>query len=275
MILQLAGLTRFALTVIGGTGVAGIIFGFAFRDIAERFFASMLLSIRRPFHTDDFVLIDGLEGIVQQMNTRSTVLMTRDGNHVQIPDATVFKNTIVNMSSSRNTRGSFDMSVGSDHSIKNAQRITVEVLEAHDAILAEPAPMVLVETLHASSITLRAYYGYDMHRFSPLKLRSALVRHTLRALEAEGISAPDDAREVILPQGVPLVERTDDASDDTRSDVAAESEPESAHKRRHVIAEDGVVEHADEGGLASEEHDLRRQARAARSPEGGAKLLDD
>ncbi|MEL6422013.1 MAG: mechanosensitive ion channel family protein, partial [Pseudomonadota bacterium] len=280
IILQLAGLTRFALTVVGGTGVAGIIFGFAFRDIAENFLASVLLSIRRPFEKDDFVVIDGHEGLVQQMNTRSTVLMTVDGNHVQIPNATVFKNVIVNRTSSRNSRGEFAMSIGYDHSIAEAQKVVVDVLEAHTAILVDPGPMVLVDDLGSSSITLRAYYWFDMQRYSPIKLRSALVRQTLRALEDVGITAPDDAREVIFPDGVPLIDRrreekspsgTRDAPVTSADNARANGLPSDGAT---TIEQDRVHASDDEGGLESDTADLRRQAAAARTPEGGANLLD-
>ncbi|MEO1719617.1 MAG: mechanosensitive ion channel family protein, partial [Pseudomonadota bacterium] len=49
LVLQVAGLTRLALTILGGTGIIGLVVGFAFRDIAENFLASVLLSIRQPF----------------------------------------------------------------------------------------------------------------------------------------------------------------------------------------------------------------------------------
>ena len=84
-ILQVAGLTRLALTVLGGTGLAGIIIGFAFRDIAENFLASLLLSVRNPFRGGDLVEVAGQTGIVLNLNTRSTILLTLDGSHVQIP----------------------------------------------------------------------------------------------------------------------------------------------------------------------------------------------
>ena len=98
-VLQAAGLTRLALTILGGTGLAGIIVGFAFRDIAENFLASILLSVRNPFRTGDLIEVAGHTGIVQNLNTRSSVLLTLDGNHVQIPNATVYKSTIKNYSS--------------------------------------------------------------------------------------------------------------------------------------------------------------------------------
>ena len=105
--LRVAGLTQLALTVLGGTGLIGIIIGFAFRDIAENFLASLLLSMRNPFNGGDLIEVAGYTGIVQNLNTRSTVLLTLDGNHVQIPNATVYKSTIKNYSSIPSRRAEF------------------------------------------------------------------------------------------------------------------------------------------------------------------------
>ncbi|MEY8838523.1 BON domain-containing protein, partial [Cribrihabitans sp. XS_ASV171] len=48
IVMQAAGLTQIAFSLIGGAGIIGIIVGFAFRDIAENFLASLLLSLRQP-----------------------------------------------------------------------------------------------------------------------------------------------------------------------------------------------------------------------------------
>ncbi|HCS51920.1 MAG TPA: mechanosensitive ion channel protein MscS, partial [Planctomycetaceae bacterium] len=91
LVLKVSGLTRLAVTVLGGTGLLGLILGFAFRDIAENFLSSILISIQRPFAGGDLIQVAGFKGFVQSVNTRSTLLMTIEGNHVQIPNATIYK----------------------------------------------------------------------------------------------------------------------------------------------------------------------------------------
>ena len=96
IVLRVSGLTQLALTIVGGTGLVGLAVGIAFRDITENFLASIFLSIQRPFETADLVEIVGITGYVQQMNIRTTVLLTLDGNLVQVPNAAVYKSTIQN-----------------------------------------------------------------------------------------------------------------------------------------------------------------------------------
>ncbi|WP_300030689.1 mechanosensitive ion channel family protein [uncultured Roseobacter sp.] len=208
IVLQVAGLTQLAVSLIGGAGVIGIVIGFAFRDIAENFLSSLILSVRRPFQRGDFIEVAGIMGTVKSMSTRSTLLSSVEGNEIHIPNATVFKNVIENYTSSPNRRGEFLVGIGYDAAVPKAQEIIMECLAGHKAVLADPEPMVLVDELGASTINMRTYYWFDGHVISAVKLKSALLRAVKTALTNAGISMPDEAREVIFPEGVRVLDHT-------------------------------------------------------------------
>lgn len=269
LVLQIAGLTHLALTLLGGTGIMGIVMGFAFRDIAENFLASVLLSVRQPFRPDDLIEVAGQTGIVQRMNTRCTVLMTMDGNHVQIPNATIFKNTIVNYTANPNRRGDYVVGIGYDDSARQAQELVARLLEDHQAVLDSPEPMVLVESLGASTVNLRIYYWFDATRYSPPKLKSSLQRLTKRTLTDAQITMPDEAREIVFPQGVPVT------MSPTTTTVPTDPVPNRTETPIVAMAREGTepVSMAAEGELHSETEDVRKQARACPNPEEGVDLL--
>lgn len=205
IVLQIAGLTGLAVSLLGGAGIIGIVLGFAFRDIAENFLASLFLSLRRPFQQGDVIAVADHEGVVQTMNTRSTILLTIDGNHVQIPNATVFKSTIVNYTAAPARRVTAEVGIGYDASIADVQEVLAAVLRAHEAVLDDPPPMVLVDALGAATVNLKAHFWIDGRTLSPRRVRSSALRLIKRALIEHGISMPDEAREIIFPQGVPIV----------------------------------------------------------------------
>ncbi len=62
LVLKVSGMTRLAMTVLGGTGLVGLVIGFAFRDIAENFLASILLSVQNPFRYGDLIEVAGYLG---------------------------------------------------------------------------------------------------------------------------------------------------------------------------------------------------------------------
>ncbi|SEW23609.1 Small-conductance mechanosensitive channel [Aliiroseovarius sediminilitoris] len=235
IVLQIAGLTQLAISVLGGAGVIGIVIGFAFRDIAENFLASLLLSLRQPFRRGDFVDVAGHQGVVHSMNTRSTVLVSPEGNHIQIPNAAVFKATIENFSASPSRRGSFEVGIGYDASISDVQKIILRVLSEHDAISTDPEPMVLADTLGASTVIIKIYYWFDGEAISPLKLKSVLIRRVMKALIDAGISMPDEAREIIFPEGIPLASAS--TPDTDKPNIASKPEPKREPERT-VMDED-------------------------------------
>ena len=262
VVLRISGLTGLAVTIIGGTGLLGLAIGFAFRDIAENFLASVLISIQRPFAMGDLIELDGHVGYVQRVNTRATLIMTRDGNHVQIPNAIVYKQTIVNHTANPRSRETFIVGIGYDDSIAEAQSTALRILNEHPAVLDDPEPLVLVETLAASTVNLRLLFWVDIETYSNQKVRSAIIRQTKAALTDAGISMPDEAREVVFPHGVPVSMREG-------ADRPADDALEAAAR----TPEDTEAAHEAEGNLKSEDDDVERQAEAARLPEGGANLL--
>ncbi len=265
VVLKVSGLTGLAATVIGGTGLIGLALGFAFRDIAENFLASVLLSMQQPFATGDLIEVTGHKGFVQRVNTRSTLLMTLEGNHVQIPNATVYKETIVNFTANPHARFDFAVGIGYEDSIAEAQSAALEVLRSHEAVVTDPEPLVLAESLGAATVNLRVYFWTDIGVHSGLKVRSAMIRLVKRAFEAAGISMSDEPREIIFPAGVPV--RILSEGD------GAEEQQARAMKPAEGLPEEPAA-HQAEGDLASEAGEIQEQARKARNPEGGENLLE-
>lgn len=263
IVFYIADLTGVAFTVLGGTGLLGIILGIAFRDITENFLASIFLSLQNPFHAGDLVEITGTTGFIQRLTIRATVLMTLDGNHLQIPNSIVYKNSILNFSSNPNQQTRFTIGIGYDDNITQAQEIGAGILASHPAVLEEPEPMVLVDELAASTINLQFYYWIDRSRHELLKVQSSVLRQVKTAFQKHGISMPDEAREMVFPNGVPV-----QISEKQLPKQAAPDSPPAPS-----ATDDSEVTTQAEGQLQSNAGEIREQARRSRSPEEGEDLL--
>ncbi|TWT63244.1 mechanosensitive ion channel family protein [Rubinisphaera italica] len=263
LVLKVSGLSRLAMTVLGGTGILGLVMGFAFRDIAENFLASILISMQHPFASGDLIEVAGYTGYVQSVNTRSTLLMTLEGNHVQIPNATIYKQTITNFTANPSARFDFTIGIGYDDSIELAQSVAMSVLSKHPAIVQELDKLVLVENLGASTVNLRIYFWIDIAKYSSLKVNSAIIRLVKQAFDEAGISMPDEAREVVFPNGVPV------------HMISSQhfKESEASNKKPSGKSPDSQS-NAAEGDLSSESKEINQQAQKSRSPESGQNLLD-
>ncbi len=258
-VLQVAGLSGLAATVLGGTGLIGLVAGIAFRDILENYLASILISLRNPFRIGDLVEISGHTGMVLKVTTRGTVLMNLDGNHVQIPNATVYKSIIRNYTANPNRRFSFDLGIGFDSDPALAQRVALDILARHPAVLTDPEPQVLVDKVGAATLNLAIYYWFNGTIYDGLKVKSSLIRLVVHAYMTHGISMPDEAREVIFPKGVAVHMVEGPPPGEPITDKAAANPDETGT----------------EGDLATEDGHIREQARKARVPEEGASLIGE
>lgn len=265
LVFQVAGLTTMALTIMGGTGLLGIVLGIAFRDITENLLASIFLSVQNPFRNGDLIEIAGILGFVQMLTIRATVLMTPDGNHVQIPNATVYKNSIHNYTSNPNRRAEFTVGIGYDDEIRAAQEVALKILAEHPAVLKDPEPWVLVENLGKATVDLRIYFWLDGRQHSLLKVKSSVIRLVKRGFQEAEISMPDEAREIIFPDGVAVRLIAPQAL--PPEDVKP---PAAAHK---ALATPETVSTDAEGDLRSEAGEIEAQARHSRTPEKGQNLL--
>jgi small conductance mechanosensitive channel len=261
--LRLAGLTQFAIAIISSTGVIGLILGFAFKDIAENFISSLLLSVQRPFKIGDVIAIEGYLGVVKKVTARATILVDYDGNHIQIPNATIYKNVIKNLTANPRMRGHFVLGIGYDASVRKAQSIAMQIMTEHPGVLDDPEPQILIDNLGSSTINLQVYFWVNIGTHSVPKVASNLMRLLVRAYEAQQISMPDDARERIFPQG--LGSLPSGARESTQQAGAP------IHEQTNKILEDS--QNTDSDDISSDTDDIRQQAAQSRDPESGANII--
>ncbi|WP_414830577.1 mechanosensitive ion channel family protein [Alteromonas sp. H39] len=266
--LKLAGLTEFAVAVISGTGVIGLILGFAFRDIAENFISSLLLTVQRPFRLGDVVQINDFLGVVQKVTSRATTLVDFDGNHIQIPNATIYKGVIKNLTANPKMRGHFIIGVGYENDARVAQSLARQRLDSHPDVLDDPEPQVLIHELGSSTLNLKVYFWVNAEQISVLKMASVLMRDIVSAFTKAGISMPDDAREVIFPQGVPIIQ-----SQSGSAPEADEPEPEKSTTPQHTGSDIHVSSGPAHDDVSSENDTIRKQAAESRDPEAGENIL--
>ncbi len=189
--LDILGASALIGTVLGAAGLVGLAIGFAVRDTIENYIASIMLSLRQPFQPKELVLIEGHEGLVIRLTSRATIIMTLDGNHVRIPNAVVFKATIVNYTRNPQRRFSFTLGVNADASLSKAVQTGVEALRGLPFVLEDPEPLGWIESVGDSSVILWFGGWVDQSVTDYARARSEAIRLAKRALEAEGFELPE------------------------------------------------------------------------------------
>jgi small conductance mechanosensitive channel len=75
-------------------GIGSVAIGFAFQNVLQNFLAGILLLLQEPFRLGDLISVTGIEGTVDDIQARATVVSTKDGRRVVIPNAVIFTNPV-------------------------------------------------------------------------------------------------------------------------------------------------------------------------------------
>ncbi|MEQ3708412.1 MAG: mechanosensitive ion channel family protein [Tateyamaria sp.] len=199
--LDILGATALLGTILGAAGIVGLAIGFAVRDTVENFIASIMLSIRQPFRPNDIVEIEGDVGKVIRLTSRATILLSFDGNHIRIPNATVFKSRIVNYSTNEERRYDFQIGVASDGDLEQVRDLAEQVVSDLPFSLKDPAPMTWIDRIGDGAIILVVTGWIDQRKTSLARAKGEAIRMVKSAIEAEGIEVPDTTYRIQLLGG--------------------------------------------------------------------------
>ncbi len=201
--LDMIGASALLGAVLGGAGVIGIALGFAMRDTIENYVASLMLSLRQPFRPNDWVVIDSHEGRVIRLTSRATILMTLDGNHLRIPNSTVFKAVILNYTRNPQRRFEFLLGIDSDDDPDAGRHVGQDALRGLDFVLDQPEPQARVVEVGDSNIMIRYLAWIDQRETDYYKARSRAIAVVKRALEAAGFAIPEPIYRLRFDAGAP------------------------------------------------------------------------
>lgn len=189
--LDILGATALLSTILGAAGIIGLAIGFAVKDSVENFIASIMLSIRQPFRPNDAVEINGDVGKVIRLTSRATILLSFDGNHIRIPNATVFKSRIINYSRNRERRFLFEIGVASDADLAAVRTLATDTVCALPFVLKTPEPSVWIDRIGYGAIFFSVTGWVDQTETSLARAKGEALRLVKLAVEAAGIEVPD------------------------------------------------------------------------------------
>lgn len=202
-------------------GFGGVAVGFAFKDIFQNFLAGLLLLFRQPFRLGDQIRSGDLEGTVEDINLRTTVLKTYDGERVLIPNSDVFTQPILVRTAYGKRRSHFVVGIGYPDDIEQAKQAITAAIEELPGVLDEPAPWVRTIELSDSSVNLQVYYWTKAEQAEVVKAADAVATAIKHALDQAGIDMPYPVRRVLLSDGTTVTAGQPEA--ERRSSVREEA----------------------------------------------------
>ena len=216
-------------TFLGAAGIVGLALGFAVRDTVENFIASIMLSLRQPFRPNDTVEINGDQGKVIRLTSRATILLSFDGNHIRIPNSTVFKSRIVNFSQHDERRFTFSILIDRGCDLQEARLLMESTLTDLPFVLPDPAPLVWIEEIGTSGARMDLAGWIDQKDTSIVLAKGEALRQIKRALSQAGIVMPDSTQNVVVTRKNP------DQSEETEPAIVAPVTPTDDHALNRIV----------------------------------------
>ncbi|MAN87012.1 MAG: mechanosensitive ion channel protein MscS [Algoriphagus sp.] len=199
LVFRIIGLTGLVSGLLAGAGITAFVIGFALKDIGENFLAGILLAFIRPFKVGDTVDINGIRGVVLNLNLRDTQIKTPDGKDVFIPNATIIKNPLVNFTIDGFLRYDFivGLDYGSDYQV--ARALILEAIQKVPGVLMDTkTPKVWVSELAESTLNLQVAFWVDTfdRKIADLEVKSQAIIQVLTTLEKAGYNLPARVLEI-------------------------------------------------------------------------------
>jgi small-conductance mechanosensitive channel len=148
------------LFVGGAIGTAGI--ALALQSILKNLFAGFTLQFDKPYKPGDWLLVEGDMGQVMEINWRSTRMRTIDHIYLDLPNADMISNKIINLNYPVRLHA-FRLQIPADYSSppNQVREILMDSVGHVDGIRKDPPPEVFVKDFDDRAAIYEIKYWLD------------------------------------------------------------------------------------------------------------------
>jgi len=173
-----------------------VILGLALQQSISNLAATIIFMLFQPFRVGELIEANSVLGTVKEIQLLSTVLVTGDNKEITIPNAEIQGNNLINFTRLGQLRVDFVFRVSYADDIQKVKQVLEEILEGDERVLAEPAPVIFVQSLDENSVSIAVRPWAKSDDYWALQ-RDLPERVKLR-FDAEGITMPFPQRDVRL-----------------------------------------------------------------------------
>jgi MscS family membrane protein len=178
-------------SLLAGLGLGGLAFALAAKDTVANFFGSVMIFIDKPFQIGDWVVINGVEGIVEEVGFRTSRVRTFYNSLVTVPNALVTSAMVDNYGRRQYRRYSTTLGLCYDTPPDKVQAFCEGVRAIIAAMPSMRKDYYLVEfkEFGASSLNIMVYAFFEVSSFNDeMRGRTRLNLEVLRLAAELGVS---------------------------------------------------------------------------------------
>jgi len=124
--------------LIAGLGIGALIIGFALKDIIENWVSGLLIISGKTYRIGDVIRVENLTGVVTDISLRTTKLKTYDRNVIILPNSTLLKKNIINLTGGKKeTVASVIFYIDYVFDTEKAEKAIESVLRGHPNVVVD------------------------------------------------------------------------------------------------------------------------------------------
>ena len=178
--------------VLAGLGIGGLAVALAAKDSVENVFGSLTILFDMPFAIGDWVRIGPVDGVVEEINLRSTRIRTFEDSMITLPNSNLIKASVENFGARRYRHVKLRLTVPFDTPEEALVGFCADLREAVRAL-----PQTRDDPLHVAMndladtgvvVLVECFIECDTYA-EELKEREAVLRSLVHLARARGIRA--------------------------------------------------------------------------------------
>lgn len=191
-----------------GFSTAGIIAAFsavalavalALKDSLASLANGVIIIFTKPFKKGDYVEINGMDGLVQDIRLFNTKILTYSNEEIIVPNSEVLGSKLINYSTMPLRRVVLAVPVPYASDIGEVRKIMLDCASAHPCVVSSPAPSVVLDAFGSSALKLSVRVWTLNENY--WTVNNELKENLFNALREHGIEIPFDRLDVQLIGG--------------------------------------------------------------------------
>ena len=134
---------------------AGVALGMALSGNLSNFAGGLIILVFKPFKVGDYIESPNASGTVREIQIFHTILVTVDNKVIYVPNGSLSSNAITNYNKQETRRAEWVFGVEYGEDFEKVREVLQRIIDADDRILKDPAPMIALGALSASSVDIK------------------------------------------------------------------------------------------------------------------------
>ena len=185
--------------LLGAAGVLSVAIGFASQTSASNLISGLFLVGEKPFELGDYIKVGETIGEVLFIDLLSVKLRTLDNLYVRIPNESLIKTEVTNLTRFPIRRFDMQVRVGYQEDIAKVREVLLSVADGNPLALDDPTPLILLNGFGESSLNIQ--FSVWAKRESYRDLRNSLYEDVKNGFDAAGIEFPLPKRTLYAGRG--------------------------------------------------------------------------